>query len=40
MTNEIKTSETGLNQKFFEELIENSHLSSEDKKKLGDSDKK
>ena len=36
MTNEIKTSETGLNQKFFKEIIENSRLSEEYKKRLGD----
>ena len=42
MTNEIKeittslTSETGTNLQFFKEVIENSGLSEERKKKLGD----
>jgi hypothetical protein len=38
MTNNSNTSpieETGLNRKFFEEVIENSNLSPEDKKKIG-----
>lgn len=37
--NNSLTTETGLNQKFFKEVIESSHLSKEDKKRLGDLDK-
>ena len=40
MTNENNNTssikETGLNRKVFEEIIENTNLSSEDKKKIGE----
>ncbi|CFW92972.1 protein of unknown function [endosymbiont DhMRE of Dentiscutata heterogama] len=39
MNKELNNSETGLNQKFFKEVIENSQLSEESKKRLGDLEK-